>query len=138
MDPNTGVIVLAIVQVLCLAALIGAGLALAASGRGAAGKMQPVIRRAMRLKELGTGMVATARGKSQQIAAVAQALASHLAQKWQTTSRIVHEVTHPNGLPTTELTEQIERGRSFTQRLARLRAAAQKAAGRNGSRRTPA
>jgi hypothetical protein len=138
MDPNTGVIILGIVQVICLLALIGAGLALWASGRGAAGKMQPVVRVATRLKDLGVRMAASARAKSQQIVTVGQALAEHLAQKWRTTSRIVHEVTHPDGLPTAELTERIERGRSFTERLARLRAAAQKAAGRNGSRRTPA
>jgi predicted secreted protein len=138
MDPNTGVIILAIVQGLCVLALIGAALVLMASGRRAGAKMQPVIGPAVRLKDLGMRMAATARGKSQQIAAVAQALAEHLAQKWRTTTRIVHEVTHPEALPTAELTERIERGRSFAERLARLRAAAQKAAGRNGSHRTPA
>jgi predicted secreted protein len=138
MNPETGVIILAIIQVLCLAALIVAALVLMASGRGAAGRLQPVVGPALRLKQLGTRMAATARGKSQQIAAVAQTLAEHLAQKWRTTTRIVHEVAHPDGLPTAELTEKIERGRSFTERLARLRDAARKAASHNGSHRTPA
>jgi hypothetical protein len=138
MNPETGVIILAIIQVLCLVAMIVAGLFLWASGRGAAGRMRPVVGPALRLKQLGIQMAATARGKSHQIAAIAQSLTEHLAQKWRTTSRIVHEVAHPEGLPTAELTEKFERGRSLTERLARLRAAARKAASRNGSHRTPA
>src|SRR5262245_10017909 len=96
MDPNSGVIILGIVQVICLLALAGAGFALWTSGRRAAEKLQPLTSRATRLKDLGTRVATSARAKSQQIATVGQALAEHLAQKWRTTSRIVHEVTHPD------------------------------------------
>lgn len=138
MDAQTGIVILGVIQILCFLGIVGAGVALAVTGRNAKRRVAPTVARARRLQELGAQRATSARQKALAMVGQAKAVRRHVAQKWSTTRRLVHEAIHPQAHLAPEVVQQLDTGQRWTQRLLRLSSAARKAAGRDVPPRTRA
>ena len=138
MSPQDGfIIAFAVLDVLGLVALAVVGLRFKALANRGQQMARPLIDRGTRIAGTGRQMVGTGRTRSQAMLHVLQALSAHVSARIETTRRILTEVAHPDTSSLQTVTRTIEQGRAWSERLGRLRAAAQRASASNGHGRRP-
>jgi hypothetical protein len=138
MTPQDALIIaFAAVDLICLIALAVVGLrfkALAGEGQRIA---RPLVDRGRRIAGTGRQMALTGKDRGETIVHVVQTLAARLSAKVATTRRILNEVAHPHTSSLEKVARTLEEGRAWSDRLSRLRSAAQRAAGPDGHGRGP-
>jgi hypothetical protein len=138
MSPQDWLIVAAaVIDVIALLALVIVGLRFKALASESQQMARPLIERGRRIAGTGRELVVTGKSRGDAMRHVVQTLMSHVNARVRTTRRIVAEVAHPDTSTLGGVTHSLEQGRAWADRLSRLGAAAQRAAGSNGHDRHP-
>jgi hypothetical protein len=135
--PDALIIVAAILDVLALILLVVVALrfrALADAGKRSA---EPLRSESMKMAATLRRITETSRNRKTAILGVLEELSRRISSRVATTRRMVAAVVHPEPAAPATIARAVEQGVAWTERLGRLRDAARRAAGANGSRRRP-
>jgi hypothetical protein len=129
------IVVFAVLDFIFLIALTVVGLRFRALASQGGERVRPLTQRGRRIADTGKRLATTAETRGDSILTVAKALAHDVGAKIETTRRIAEAVVHPDTASLEGVARTVEQGQAWTARLARLGAAARRAADRNGGRR---
>lgn len=129
MNPEALIISLAVVHVLLMVVVGWKAWAILHSGRRSARQVEEATRPVGRIRRRLAALATDLRVKSGNIVARGRQTKAELDRKWQTARELVEEVVHPQRPEAEVLADRLAQGRQLAERLARLHAAARKAAG---------
>jgi len=131
--PETLIVVLAVVELLAVIAMGIAALMVARRAKEVAAWIQPSVKESTAIAARVQAMARETKARGMAVYTAVRAVAQHVNQKFQTTTRLAREAVHPALPPIQDASRALTGPDGLVTRLSRLHQAGRIAAGRRGN-----